>query len=96
MLTTGQLVTSDDTFTGTVDADNVVRHLIAAGKTWKSYAESLPAVGFTDGDAYPYAKRRNPPSYFTDLVNSSTEVNLRPQISSPAFQQDGLAHHCFR
>jgi len=75
MLTTGQLVTGDDAFAGTVDADNVVRDLIAAGKTWKSYAESLPSVGFTGGDAYPYAKRHNPLSYFTDVVNSSTEVN---------------------
>jgi hypothetical protein len=74
MLTTGQPVPSDDTFTGTVDADNLVRDLIAAGKTWKSYAENLPSVATGSGD-YPYAKRHNPLSYFTDVVNSSTEVN---------------------
>src|SRR5207302_959717 len=45
MLTTGQLITADDGFTGTVDADNIVRELLAAKKTWKSYAESLPAPG---------------------------------------------------
>jgi hypothetical protein len=84
MLTTGQLVTGDDTFTGTVDADNVVRVLIAAGKTWKSYAESLPSVGFTGGGAYPYAKRHNPLSYFTDVVNSSTEVNNLVPLSQLA------------
>src|ERR1051326_4904892 len=45
MLTTGQIITNDDGFTGTVSADNVVRELVGAGKSWKSYAESLPSVG---------------------------------------------------
>src|SRR5438876_2107860 len=48
MLTTGELITSDDRFGGVVTDDNIVRELVAAGKTWKSYAESLPAVGYTD------------------------------------------------
>ena len=73
MLTTGQLVTTDDTFTGTVDVDNLVRELIAAGKTWKSYAESLPSVGYIGGDAYPYLERHNPFSYFSDVRNSSVQ-----------------------
>lgn len=81
MLTTGQLVTSDDAFAGTVGADNIVRQLIAAGKTWKSYAESIPSTGYTGGDSYPYAKRHNPFSYFTDVVNSSTQVNNLVSLS---------------
>src|SRR6516162_4286405 len=44
MLTTGQIITNDDSYAGTVDADNVVRQLSAAGKSWKAYAESLPSV----------------------------------------------------
>ena len=75
MLTTGQTITNNDSFTGTVSVDNIVRHLLTAGKTWKSYAESLPKIGYTGGDSYPYAKRHNPLSYFTDVVNSSTQVN---------------------
>lgn len=75
MLTTGQTVTNDDSFTGTVNDDNIVRELVAAGKTWKSYAEDLPSVGYTGGDAYPYAKRHNILEFFTDVVNSSTQVN---------------------
>lgn len=74
MLTTGQLVTTDDTFTGTVSVDNLARDLIGLGKTWKSYAESIPSAGYTGGDVYPYVKRHNPFSYFTDVVNSTTEV----------------------
>ena len=75
MLTTGQIITTNDSFTGTVSDDNIVRELLTAGKTWKSYAEGLPSVGYTGGDAYPYAKRHNIFAYFTDVVNSSSEVN---------------------
>jgi len=75
MLTTGQPITFDDSFNGTVSADNLVRHLITAGKTWKSYAESLPAVGYAGGDSYPYLRRHNPFSYFSDVVNSSNQKN---------------------
>lgn len=79
MLTTGQLVTTDDSFTGTVDVDNLARELIAAGKTWKSYAESLPSAGYTGGDSYPYLERHNPFSYFSDVRNSALQrQNLVP------------------
>ena len=53
MLTTGQMITQDDNFTSTVDADNIVHEILASGKTWKSYAESLPSVGYTGGDVFP-------------------------------------------
>lgn len=79
MLTTGQIITNNDSYTATVSADNLLRELIAAGKTWKSYAESLPSVGYTGGDVYPYLEHHNPPSYFSDVRGSSTEVlNLVP------------------
>src|SRR5262245_59359445 len=42
MLTLGDLITTNDQFTGTVTSDNVVRVLAAANKTWKIYAENLP------------------------------------------------------
>ena len=78
-LTTGQIITNDDAYTGTVSADNVVRHLLSAGKTWKSYAENLPSVGYTGGDVYPYAKHHNPFTYLTDVVNSQNQLqNLVP------------------
>ncbi|HKP11437.1 MAG TPA: IPT/TIG domain-containing protein, partial [Blastocatellia bacterium] len=75
MLTTGQIVTNDSNYAGTVSADNLVRQMIAAGKTWKSYAESLPSIGWTGGDSYPYVKRHNPFAYITDVLNSSTQTN---------------------
>lgn len=79
MLTTGQIITNNDSDCGTYSNDNMVRHLIAAGKTWKSYAEGLPSVGYAGCDTGAYVKRHNPFSYFTDVVNSSTEsANLVP------------------
>lgn len=75
MLTTGQILTNDDSFSGTENADNIVRHLLTAGKTWKSYAESLPGVGYTGGNSGAYLQRHNPFSFFTDVVNSATQKN---------------------
>jgi hypothetical protein len=78
-LTTGQIITNDDGYSGTVSADNVVRHLLTAGKSWKSYAESLPKVGYTGGDVYPYVRHHNPFTFFTDVVNSQNQLhNLVP------------------
>ena len=78
MLTTGQIVTNDDSFTGTVDVDNIVREILAAGKSWKSYAESR-------NDPLLYAKRHDPLSYFSDVVDSSAQMQkltLLSQFSS--------------
>ena len=73
-LTTGTLAVTDDTFTGTVNVNNLARQLMTAGKSWKSYAESIPSQGYAGGDVYPYVKRHNPFAYFTDVVNSTSEV----------------------
>jgi phosphatidylinositol-3-phosphatase len=75
MMTTGQIITNNDGFTGTVTADNVVRHLLAAGKTWKAYEEALPKVGYLGPDTGNYARRHCPLSYFSDVVNSSVQRN---------------------
>ena len=84
VLTTGQTITFDDAFSGTVAQDNVVRELVAAGKTWKVYAESLPAVGWTGGDVLPYVKHHNPAAYFSDVLNSPTQAaNLVPFSQFP-------------
>jgi acid phosphatase len=74
-LTTGQNITNDSNFSGTVTADNLVRQLSLSGKTWKAYAESLPSVGYTGGDAYPYVKRHNPFAYFSDVLENSAQAN---------------------
>ena len=79
MLTTGNIETNDDAFTGTVSSDSIPRAFAAAGKTWKAYMESLPSVGYTGGDVYPYFKHHNPFAYMTDVLGSSVETaNLVP------------------
>jgi phosphatidylinositol-3-phosphatase len=74
MLTAGQIITNNDGFGGTVKADNIVRHLVSAGKTWKEYSEGLPAVGYFGGDTGDYTQHHNPLSYFSDVRNSSSEA----------------------
>jgi phosphatidylinositol-3-phosphatase len=82
MLTTGQILTSDDSETPAtfpVSVDNVVRELLAAGKTWKAYGEDLPYVGYTGGDSGNFAIRHFPLAYMTDVQDSATQVlNLVP------------------
>ena len=75
MLTTGQIITNNDGYNGTVSVDNVVRDLIAAGKSWKEYSESIPFQGYTGGDNGLYAERHNPCSYFSDVRGNQTQMN---------------------
>jgi len=85
MLTTGQPVTLSDSFSGLVSQDNTVRELIAAGKSWKSYAEGLPSVGYTGPDVAEYVRRHNPFAYFSDVQNDSAQsANLVPFSQFPA------------
>ena len=78
MLTTGAIITNNDSFCSTISNDNVVRHLLTAGKTWKSYADSLPYAGYTGCGTGEYVKRHNPLAYFSDVANSSEKYNLVP------------------
>lgn len=74
MLTTGNLETNDDAYTGTISSNNVTLALAAAGKTWKAYMESLPSAGYIGGDVYPYLKHHDPFVYLTSVLNSVTET----------------------
>jgi hypothetical protein len=53
-----------------VDARSLADTLAAAGKTWKTYAESLPYPGFTGPSAGRYAKKHVPFLYFRDVADS--------------------------
>lgn len=75
MLTVGDMVTTNDLYTGTVTEDNVVQALTSAGKSWRIYAESLPSPGFTGVANAPYARDHNPFTYFSDVLNSSSQTN---------------------
>lgn len=84
MLTTGELITQagyglPDDFP--ISIDNIARQLTNHGKTWRAYAEGLPSLGYTGGDAYPYVKRHNPFAYTSDVLNSSSQANNIVQFS---------------
>jgi phosphatidylinositol-3-phosphatase len=90
MLTVGDLVTTDDTYTGTVTADNVVRAITAAGKSWKIYADSLPNVGYLGPTIVPYGKDHNPFTYFSDVLKSSSQAaNVVPFTQLATDMQNG-------
>jgi hypothetical protein len=79
MLTTGQIETFDDNFSGTIKDDNVVRELINAGKSWKAYEESIPSAGYLGGDAPPYVRRHNPFILLSDVQgNPAQAANIVP------------------
>jgi acid phosphatase len=79
VLATGQIITNNDSYSTIVKVDNVVRRLLAAGKTWKSYAEDLPSVGYTGGDVGNYARKHNAFALLSDVANDSAQRrNLVP------------------
>jgi acid phosphatase len=85
MLTTGQIITNDDNqtpLTLPVSADNVVRELIASGKTWRQYAESIPSVGYLGDDSFccggQYYSHHVPLPYMTDAQAASQLTNIVP------------------
>ncbi len=47
-----------------VDGRSLADTLAASGKTWKTYAEGLPNIGFTGASSGRYAKKHNPFVYF--------------------------------
>lgn len=84
MLTTGQIITNDDRNVPIVTADNVVRRILTAGKTWKSYLESVPSVGYLGPDVFPYTRGHNPISYLSDVAKSNVQrLRLVPFTQFP-------------
>lgn len=53
-----------------VSARSLADTLAAAGRTWKTYAEGLPAAGFTGASAGRYAKKHDPFLYFRSVLAS--------------------------
>jgi acid phosphatase len=79
MLTTGQMESFNDNFSGIISDDNIVRELVNAGKSWKAYEESIPSPGYLGGDVAPYVRRHNPFSYLSDVQNDPSQAaNIVP------------------
>jgi phosphatidylinositol-3-phosphatase len=76
VMITGQVLTNENgrtPLTSPVSVDNVVRELLAAGKTWKAYVEDIPSVGYVGGDRGKFATRHVPLPYLTDVQNSAAQ-----------------------
>ncbi len=68
------------------DARNLADTIEASGRTWKTYAEGLPARGFTGAESGLYVKRHNPFVYFTSVV--SRPARLRRVVPYSEFIPD--------
>jgi hypothetical protein len=71
-LSTGQILTNDDASSTIENVPNIVRSLVAAGKTWKSYAESIPNACYLGGDTGNYARKHNVFALLSDVANDPT------------------------
>jgi len=79
MMTVGDTITNNDNYSTIVTMDNVVRQLVAAGKTWKSYAEDLPSVGYIGEGRGRYARKHNVLALLSDVAGDSAQrLNLLP------------------
>jgi phosphatidylinositol-3-phosphatase len=52
-----------------IDAQNLADTIEASGRTWKTYAEGLPAPGFLGASKGRYAKKHNPFAYFRAIAD---------------------------
>jgi phosphoesterase family protein len=74
-VTAGQKITDNNSTTAVFNVDNIERHLLTNGMTFKSYAQTLPYAGYTGLYYNAYMKRHAPLPYFTDMANSSLIKN---------------------
>src|SRR6478736_2009026 len=84
-VTSGQYLTHNNDTLAVFNVDNIERHLLTNGMTFKSYAQSLPFAGYTGLFSGAYMKRHAPLPYFTDMANSSLIMN---HVSTTVMAQD--------
>jgi hypothetical protein len=73
--------------------DNIIRHFIAGGVSWKTYQEDLDAEAYMGCGASSYNPDHNPFRDYTDVQNSPAQQQNIRQFS-PDFASD-LAAHAF-
>ncbi|MEU6216279.1 alkaline phosphatase family protein [Streptomyces sp. NPDC047022] len=85
-----QGITDDSCYTpGFSSAPNLASELIAAGRSWASYNETLPSQGSTTCSSGNYARKHNPWFGFSNVPTSSaktftqfpTDYSTLPQMS---------------
>jgi acid phosphatase len=73
---------TNDSCPHTYSAENLGHQLIAAGRTFKGYSESMPSDGYTGCSSGRYARKHNPWVNFTNVPSAS---NLRFSVFPTGF-----------
>jgi phosphatidylinositol-3-phosphatase len=74
MLTTGQLLTTDDSSKTVWDVDNIARRMLAANIPFRIYAEGI-SQGYVGGDTPAYLVRHNPFALLSDVGGNPAVAN---------------------
>ncbi|MCU1219609.1 MAG: phosphoesterase [Candidatus Angelobacter sp.] len=85
VLTSGQFLTHNNDTLAVFNVDNIERHLLINGMTFKSYAQTLPYAGYTGLFSGAYMKRHAPLPYFTEMAHSSL---LKNHVSTSELAKD--------
>ena len=90
--------TTDDNYNpdakGYFSDDNIVRHIIGLGKTYKMYEESIDFAGSTEIVSANglYVRRHNPLSYTSEFGNMTTAQRALIEVGLAKFAADLKAH----
>ncbi|HEY1581389.1 MAG TPA: alkaline phosphatase family protein [Terracidiphilus sp.] len=74
MLTTGQLLTTNDTSTAVWGVDNIARRMLAANVSFRIYAEGI-SRGYVGGNTGLYLIRHNPFAMLSDIAKNPQVAN---------------------
>jgi len=74
MLTTGELLTTDDNSTTVWNVDNLARRMLASGVSFKIYAEGI-TQGYLGGNTGLYLIRHNPFAMLSDIADNPQVAN---------------------
>ena len=74
MLTTGQLLTTNDSSTTVWNVDNIARRMLASGVSFRIYAEGI-TQGYVGGNTGLYLIRHNPFAMLSDIAGSPQVAN---------------------
>ena len=74
MLTTGQILTNDDSSTRVWNVDNIARRMLASGVSFKIYAEGI-TQGYVGGNTGLYLIRHNPFALLSDVADNARVAN---------------------
>src|ERR1035441_6280000 len=74
MLTTGQILTNDDSSTQVENVDSIARRMLASGVSFKIYAEGI-TQGYLGGNTGLYLIRHNQFALLSDVADNATVAN---------------------